>query len=75
MKYLYSLKLKILFIVLMVALIVLDFAAMDDITTGNDPSHILEYLTLLASVPLFSILGCMFVGTNNVPELADITAL
>ena len=58
-------KLKILFIVLMIVLIVLDFAAMDDIITGNQPSYIAEYLMLLVSVPLFSILGLMFVGKEG----------
>lgn len=36
--------------------LILDFLALDDITTGNEPDHTLEYVILAASVVvLFSI--------------------
>ena len=36
------------------ALLLLDFAALDDITTGNEPDVSLEYAMLAVSVPLFA---------------------
>ena len=36
----------------MLALLLLDFAALDDITTGNEPDFYLEYAMLSISLPL-----------------------
>ena len=40
--------------VITVAIILLDYAALDDITTGNQPSFVLEYLFLLFSAIWFA---------------------
>jgi len=43
---------KKLYYLLIIAILLLDFAALDDITTGNEPSFVGEYLTILSSVPI-----------------------
>lgn len=48
---------KIVFILVFIALLILDYAALDDITTGNEPNFLLEYLFLVLSIPLFWFLG------------------
>jgi hypothetical protein len=48
---------KLFFIILVVALLLLDYAALDDITTGNEPSYGLEYLMLIFSSVIFLALG------------------
>ena len=40
------------------ALLLLDFAALDDITTGNEPNFYLEYAILGMSLPLLG--ACMW---------------
>lgn len=40
----------------LVAILLLDWAALDDITTGNEPNYYLEYLTLAGSVLIFGFL-------------------
>jgi hypothetical protein len=35
------------------ALLLLDFAALDDVTTGNQPHFYMEYVMLGVSLPLF----------------------
>ncbi|RJR27865.1 hypothetical protein C4561_01085 [candidate division WWE3 bacterium] len=47
---------KILSFVLIVLLLLLDYAALDDITTGNEINYYLEYLILLASFSIFAIM-------------------
>ena len=42
----------------MLALLLLDFAALDDITTGNEPNFYLEYAVLGISLPLLG--ACMW---------------
>lgn len=41
---------------LIVLALLLDWAALDDITTGNEPSVIGEYLILLLSIPFIGFL-------------------
>ncbi|RJQ24453.1 hypothetical protein C4577_07780 [Candidatus Parcubacteria bacterium] len=43
---------KKLLIILFALVLLLDFAALDDITTGNEPSFTLEYSILIASIPI-----------------------
>jgi hypothetical protein len=45
---------KSLLLLLLVGLVLLDFAALDDITTGNEPNLTSEYLILTLTIPIFS---------------------
>ena len=45
-----------LLVVLMFFVLFLDYAALDDITTGNEPNNVGEYLTLIISIPIFYLL-------------------
>jgi hypothetical protein len=47
---------KISITILVLVLLLLDFAALDDITTGNEPALIEEYLTLFLTFPIFGYL-------------------
>ena len=49
-------KRKIL-IIFTVAILLLDWAALDDITTGNEPSLSEEYFIVIISVPILLIIG------------------
>lgn len=46
---------KILFIGFVIVVLLLDFAALDDITTGSEPSFFGEYLMLIGSLPFLVI--------------------
>lgn len=48
--------------VISIAVILIDYAALDDITTGSEPSFILEYLFLMFSVVWFVILAITAIG-------------
>lgn len=50
---------KVFVILLVIVLLLLDFAALDDITTGNEPNLTLEYLILFVSFLVFGFLGFM----------------
>ncbi|HBL52372.1 MAG: hypothetical protein A3D24_03985 [Candidatus Blackburnbacteria bacterium RIFCSPHIGHO2_02_FULL_39_13] len=41
-------------------ILVLDWAALDDITTGNEPNHAGEYAVLALSALIFIFLGIRF---------------
>lgn len=56
---------KALFIALIVAILFLDYAALDDITTGNEPSLTGEYLILVLSVPFLSLLFWNLIQKNK----------
>jgi hypothetical protein len=45
---------KSLLLLLLVGLVLLDFAALDDITTGNEPNLTSEYLILTLTIPILS---------------------
>ncbi len=47
---------KILLRLLVVGLLVLDWLALDDITTGNEPNYIGEWSVLAGSVVVFGVL-------------------
>lgn len=43
---------KKILIILIIIVFLLDWAALDDITTGNEPDYFLEYLIVFVSIPL-----------------------
>ena len=47
---------RVLVILVISVFILLDWAALDDITTGNEPNLYGEYATLLMSVAIFAFL-------------------
>ncbi len=47
---------KIGLIIFILVILLLDFAALDDITTGNEPTLFGEYAMLAASVVIFAVL-------------------
>ena len=47
---------KVLTISFIIIVLLLDIAALDDITTGHEPKYIGEYLTLLGSIFIFGYL-------------------
>ena len=51
---------KLLLAGFVIILLLLDFAALDDITTGNEPSYIEEYAILIVSAIIFVLLGYVF---------------
>lgn len=52
---------KALVAVLVLMVLALNFAALNDITTGNEPDYALEYLFLLVSLTFFLALGAFYV--------------
>lgn len=53
---------KLLLICLAVIILLMDFAALDDITTGNELSFSGEYLILIISIPALLVIGCRLLG-------------
>ncbi len=51
------------------SLLALDWAALDDITTGNEPNFFLEYTILLISVLVFGSIGFVFLKKRGVRDL------
>ncbi len=47
---------KTLFVVSILVILFLDYAALDDIITGNEPSLTGEYLIFVVSIPLLLLL-------------------
>ncbi len=47
---------KLLLWVIAIIFLILDWAALDDITTGNESNYYMEYATLLSSLVFFSLL-------------------
>lgn len=48
------------------AILVLDFLALDDTTTGNEPNFFFEYATLIVSVPLVFFLFSLIFKNKGV---------
>lgn len=44
-------------VIVVISLLLLDYASLDDITTNQQSSYLTEYLTLLMSVPVFIYFG------------------
>lgn len=55
-------KLIQLFIVIM---LLLDFAALDDITTGHEPDYLGEYAILIISAVIFFYIGYKYLYKKN----------
>jgi len=51
---------KAFFIGLIISMLIADFAALDDITTGNEKSYILESMFLFFSAAVFFVMGILF---------------
>ncbi len=49
-----------------IALLLLDWAALDDITTGNEPNYQGEYAILIGSVIIFVVLGLFLCKRKSV---------
>lgn len=49
-------KRKIL-IIFVIVILLLDWAALDDIATGNEPSLLGEYFMVIISVPILLVIG------------------
>jgi len=47
---------KVALIIIFIFLL-LDFAALDDVTTGSEPSFVGEYAMLVVSIPVFVVVG------------------
>lgn len=56
---------KFLLIISFVVLILLDWAALDDITTGNEPSFVGEYAILIISVPLLILIARQYMSLKQ----------
>lgn len=48
---------KFLIVLFLIAVLFLDFAALEDISKGNEPEYITEYLILIVSGVIFIGLG------------------
>ena len=53
----YNTMKRFLIIGLVFVLLALDWAALDDITTGNEPDYFLEYMILGVSLLIFGLIG------------------
>jgi len=56
---------KILLIGVILFLIALDWAALDDITTGQEPNYAGEYAILIISVIIFVFLGILKIRSKR----------
>ncbi|MBI4405916.1 MAG: hypothetical protein HY537_17285 [Deltaproteobacteria bacterium] len=56
-----SRKTRFLLLMLLAILILLDWAALDDIATGKEPSLLSEYLMLIVSTPILLAIGYFLV--------------
>lgn len=52
---------KALAVIGILFLLTLDWVALDDITTGNEPNYFAEYLILLVSLLIFGFIAIKFV--------------
>ncbi len=46
-------------------LLLLDWAALDDITTGNEPDYYGEYAVLVISAVVYGVLGYLYITTRR----------
>lgn len=56
---------KVAAIAFLFILLLLDYAALDDITTGNENSYALEYAVVLFSVIVFGFLGLRIINRKR----------
>jgi len=62
---------RFLLFALILILLVLDWAALDDITTGNEQNYFLEYAVLLISLLIFGILGLVIFRRKQKQKLRN----
>lgn len=51
--------------VVLLAILLLDWAALDDITTGNEPNYFGEYAMLVLSIPFILVLGYLLLRKKS----------
>lgn len=56
---------KVATVIAILVLLALDWAALDDITTGNEPNYIGEYLILVGSLVIFALLGFWYLKNHH----------
>ena len=49
----------------LLAFLLLDWLALDDITTGNQPSFFWEYSMIIASIVVFGVIGFFYFKTSG----------
>lgn len=52
--------------IMVLIFLLLDFVALDDITTGNEPNFLGEYVTLAVSVVVFVMVGGMLLKKREI---------
>jgi len=60
---------KLPYILTMLILAILDFAALDDITTGNEPNYNVEYMILTISVFAYILMGIKFLLNHKIRKI------
>lgn len=60
---------RALIVILLFALLALDWAALDDITTGNEPDYYGEYAILLGSIVVFAAIGWIQLNRKRSPRI------
>ena len=60
---------KLPYILTMLILAILDFAALDDITTGNEPNYTLEFVILALSVFAYTFLVIKFLLNHKISKI------
>ncbi|EKD95842.1 MAG: hypothetical protein ACD_24C00305G0001 [uncultured bacterium] len=60
---------KLPYILIVLILVILDFAALDDITTGNEPNYTLEFVILALSVFAYTFLVIKFLLNHKISKI------
>ena len=60
---------KVLVWGIVLSLLILDWAALDDITTGNEPNYFLEYAILFISLLIFGLVGLIALKKRGIRGL------
>ena len=59
---------KVLFVTLILITLALDWAALDDITTGREPDFTAEYAILITSLPALLFVRYLYRNSNKTPS-------
>ena len=59
---------KFLAIAAVFVILALDWAALDDITTGREPDFTAEYAILITSLPALPFVRCSYPSSNKTPS-------
>lgn len=62
---------KVFVLGIIIVLLVLDWLALDDITTGNQPNFYFEYTMLVVSLLILSLLGVTFFKKKRLMKKRD----